>query len=399
MYIAPLADCTAGAIQEANKANNGVNTDLKKVIRKKHAHNPYCRAILTPVTTLDTVKEKKRHEPNPNAPAFVPSELPWNMYAPYTYDESMYMDEAAYESSVYASAYYYAQRIASVYAGPTSASYQIPMEPTESANTSSVADKAVNLSDSTISCGNTGTSVVSTPIKRSNNLYKMYVDGRPKVVRGVIFAEVNVELRLGNEVFIVNDVPQIFGAVVKAEELVDRYVIVEGDRGEDLGRIVSVARSELTSLKNTEDEKKEKHPLHVLREALPEEVEAFHRLDQLEEEALRFCKAAIHSLNMRTPLQVQRAVFQFDRKKLTFTYCSDSYVEFKSLLRALNRQYQCRIWMHQLNWEVNCRQRRQTSDEDTHRKNGREHRRRGGAKKDSKRSQEVDVDSSLQPEQ
>lgn len=393
MSIAPLADCTMGMIQEANKANNAVGSDLKKgVIKKMHTHNPYSRVILKPVTTCDPPSEKKRHEPNPNAPAFIPAEVPWDAYPPYAYTDLLYGDESAYAYNAYGSAYYHAQSMAPFYATSPQASYPPVQETTASADTSSVVDKAVNLSNSNASCGNTGTSVVSTPLRRSNNIYKMYVDGRPKVVRGIMYAEVKVELRFGSEVFVVDDVPHVFGVILKAEGLVDRYVIVEGDRGEDMGRVVSVERCEQLPAARGEEEKEapdEKRLLRVLREALPEEVEMFHSLDQMEEEALDFCRAAIQSLKMRTPLQVQRAIFQFDRKKLTFTYCSDSYVEFKSLLRALNRQYQCRIWMHQLNWEANGRQRRHSSVLHNHRKiTGESSRRRGGAKKDKKRSTE-----------
>ncbi|ORC86818.1 PSP1 family protein [Trypanosoma theileri] len=397
--MAPLADCTMGAIQEANRANNGINANIK-TIRKRYTHNPYLRTILTPVSVFDGVVEKKRHEPNPDAPAFVPSGVSWNMCAPGSYDETLYMNGMVGETNGCGMEYYYSQPMISSHTNPSETHYQTLPEPAESANTSSVVDKAVNLSNSTVSCGNTGTSVVSTPIKRSNNLYKMYVDGRPKVVRGVTFAEVKVELRLGSEVFLVNDVPHIFGVILKAEDLINRHVIVEGDRGEDLGLITAIVSSEPALSKSAdveeeeeEREKGEKRPLRVLREALPEEVESFHSLDHMEEEALRFCKAAINSLNLRTPLEVQRAVFQFDRKKLTFTYCSDTYVEFKALLRALNRQYQCRIWMHQLNWEVNCRQRRHAAVDNHRKSSNKESRKRGGANKDAKRNHEADKQS------
>ncbi|EKF38937.1 hypothetical protein MOQ_000847 [Trypanosoma cruzi marinkellei] len=391
MLVAPLSDCTAGVIQEANKANNVACNELRKAIRRRHTHNPYLQTILTPVVTSNKSNEKKRHEPNPNAPAFVPAEIPWNTYTPCVYNENSCVNETTYDYAVYGSSYYYSQRMSPSFANTTPKNYQLPSVPTESINTSSVADKTMNLSNNSASCGNTGTSDVSTPVKRSSNLYKMYVDGRPKVVRGVMYAEVKVKLRLGSEVFIVNDVPQVFGLIVNPEDLVGRYVIVEGDRGEDMGIIAAIERSEQEPVKQAEpvEEGDNIYP-RVLREALAEDIESFHGLDRLEEEALRFCKAAIHSLKIRTPLQVKRAVFQFDRKKLTFTYSSDSYVEFKVLLRALNRQYQCRIWMHQLNWEANCKPRRQSSDTEVSRKSRRDPRKCGGVKKDGKRSHEAD---------
>ncbi|RNE97699.1 PSP1 family protein [Trypanosoma conorhini] len=390
MQDVPLSDCTAGVIQEANKANNAACGEVKKVVRRRQSHNPYYPVTLTPVLTCDTPFESKRQEPNPDAPAFIPAETPRNAHMPSSYSNNFCMNETAYDCSVYGSPYYCAQCMLLSLANPTRPSYQLPAEPVESGSTSMVTDNSISLSSNSGSCGNLGSPVASTPIQRGNNLCKVYVDGRPMVFRGVMYAEVKVELRLESELFIVSDVPQIFGFIVQPEELVGRHVIVEGDRGVDLGVVVSVERSEQEPVKRAEPtEEGETSHLCVLRAASPEEIEAFHGLDQLEEEALRFCKAAIDSLNMRTPLQVQRAVFQFDRKKLTFTYRSDGYVEFKALLRALNRQYQCRIWMHQLNWELNCRQRRQPADAEGHRKRRREARKGGAAKKDGKPTHEA----------
>lgn len=338
---------------------NGVSGCAKRLMKRTYTHNPYRHITVIPVSVAGPCDWARSHEAAFGAPVFAPNRGVDVAQPPHTYGEPASSSVPCHEGGMCPRSMTYARYGAAPYACPATAAYEAPMEVDESINTSIGADKTVNLSNSTVSCCNAGTPTTSTPNKGSNTLYKMYVDGRPKVVRGVTRAEVSVKLRLGNEVFLVDDVPAVLGAVMVPEELVGRYVIVEGDRGEDLGCIASVSHSGARSAGDASEAGR--RLARVLREATAEELEAFQRLDELEESALRFCRAAVQSLNLRVPLQVERAVFQFDRKKLTFTYSSDSYVEFKTLLRALNRQYQCRIWMHQLNWDMNCRDKRQSA--------------------------------------
>ncbi|KAG8340511.1 PSP1 C terminal conserved region [Trypanosoma vivax] len=358
MSCAPLSDCTTGVIQRENMVDSSAIENAKNARIRRHTHNPYCRITLTPMTTIEAHDCVDYSEPTQCTLGFHSVGVLDGARAPVRSNNL----HDAYNGKCYSTG---------PYAPPSSCNGQysvpfahgesrsrevVPVEADENRDASLGVDRDILLGNSTASRASNGPPVVSTPPKCSNNLYKMYVYGRPKVVRGITCAEVQVELRLGSELFLVEDVPSVFGHALCPEELVGRYVVVEGDRGEDLGRITTVSKEMQYSALE-----KQNHP-RVLREATAKELESFRSLDELEEGALRFCKAAICSLNMRVPLQVERAVFQFDRKKLTFTYSSDGYVEFKALLRALNRQYQCRIWMHQLNWDMNGKERRQASE-------------------------------------
>nr|CCC92154.1 conserved hypothetical protein [Trypanosoma congolense IL3000] len=360
MRQTPLADCTMGAIQEQNIVNSLGATGAKKLMKKKYTHNPYSRIAFTPVNLPDARSWLHSGDPAFEATLFTPNRSVDNVMVPFICRDSVSVGEPCHESTGYPRQMHYSHYPATPYVCPIANMYDVPAEIDESINTSIGADRTVNLSNSTVSCCNTGNSTISTPNKRSNALYKRYVDGRPKVMRGITRAEVTVELRLCSETFLIDDVVTIFGTAMAIEDLVDRYVIVEGDRGEDLGRIT--AASPVGTRTSGESPNSDKRLARVLREATDEELNKFRHLDELEQSALRFCRAAVQSLDLRVPLQVERAVYQFDLKKLTFTYSSDSYVEFKSLLRTLNRQYQCRIWMHQLNWDMNCRDRRQSGN-------------------------------------
>jgi cell fate regulator YaaT (PSP1 superfamily) len=50
-------------------------------------------------------------------------------------------------------------------------------------------------------------------------------------------------------------------------------------------------------------------------------------------------------------MNITRAEFQFDGKKLTFYYTADAYVDFRDLVRALFKVFGTRIWMVWYKWE------------------------------------------------
>jgi cell fate regulator YaaT (PSP1 superfamily) len=119
----------------------------------------------------------------------------------------------------------------------------------------------------------------------------------------------------------------------------EQYVIVEAEKGEDLGKIVQHGETygydvEDDSLKN------------VLRLATPEDIERLHRNRELEEQAIRDCKMKIleHHLNMN----LVDAEFQFDHKKLTFYFTSEQRVDFRKLVRDLASKYHARIELRQI---------------------------------------------------
>jgi len=121
-----------------------------------------------------------------------------------------------------------------------------------------------------------------------------------------------------------------------------QYVMVAGDRGQDLGLVIRV---------NTEDHKgyvERTGPQGtVSRAAYQKEVDYFHtglRADELG--ALNLCRAKIQRLGL--VMDVQHAEFQYDKKKLTFYYESRARVDFVALLKDLYREFGCRIWMEKV---------------------------------------------------
>ena len=113
------------------------------------------------------------------------------------------------------------------------------------------------------------------------------------------------------------------------------FVIVQADRGEDLGRL-----RRLIDPRKVNTDKIQKR---IVRLASATEVcELVHKAEE-EEKAVVVCiqKVREHGL----PLETTSAEYQFDRNKLTFFYKSEGRVDFRELVRDLFKLYRVRIWM------------------------------------------------------
>ncbi|KAJ5142741.1 PSP1 C-terminal [Penicillium bovifimosum] len=88
-------------------------------------------------------------------------------------------------------------------------------------------------------------------------------------------------------------------------------------------------------------------PKLIKRLAQPHEVMTLHDKEGNEAKAKRVCQQKVveHRLNM----EILDAEFQMDWKKLTFYYFADSYINFNSLVTDLFKIYKTRIWMSAIN--------------------------------------------------
>ena len=88
-------------------------------------------------------------------------------------------------------------------------------------------------------------------------------------------------------------------------------------------------------------------PKLIKRLAQKHEVMTLHDKEGNEAKAKRVCQQKVveHRLNM----EILDAEFQMDWKKLTFYYFADSYINFNSLVTDLFKIYKTRIWMSAIN--------------------------------------------------
>jgi len=127
-------------------------------------------------------------------------------------------------------------------------------------------------------------------------------------------------------------------------------VIVEAERGEDLGRVRTVggvAAKKCTGCSAEKETDAEGDPiLSVLRRAEAHEIQKLVTL-RVDEERIRTRARELvgqHSLRMK----VTEAEWQWDRNKLTIYFTAERRVDFRQLVRDLARTFRTRIELRQI---------------------------------------------------
>ncbi|ODV83643.1 hypothetical protein CANARDRAFT_209057 [[Candida] arabinofermentans NRRL YB-2248] len=142
-------------------------------------------------------------------------------------------------------------------------------------------------------------------------------------------------------------------------------VIVEADRGFDLGKVVklniSIDEARLLKFKQFKDQQAVlntptttttnnkssppilQFPKSIIRLATFNEIQQLISKNLDEEKSLNLCQLKIKSHNLT--MLITDCEFQFDRKKLTFYYNSNLRIDFRNLVKELFKIYKTRIWM------------------------------------------------------
>ncbi|KIK14790.1 hypothetical protein PISMIDRAFT_116394 [Pisolithus microcarpus 441] len=143
-------------------------------------------------------------------------------------------------------------------------------------------------------------------------------------------------------------------------------VIVEADRGKDLGTVVndSITLKEVEAFEREQRErvaygdggplspggqqgsKKEINPKMIYGKAQPQDRQQLLAKAQDELKALQLCQNKVRQKKL--PMEVIDAEYQWDRRKLTFYFIAEKRIDFRELVRELFRLYKTRIWMASL---------------------------------------------------
>ncbi|MEA2062338.1 MAG: regulatory iron-sulfur-containing complex subunit RicT [Gemmatimonadota bacterium] len=118
-------------------------------------------------------------------------------------------------------------------------------------------------------------------------------------------------------------------------------VIVEVERGEDLGRVVQ--KGSLSARKRSD---KDGRLGAIRRPASREELEKAAGRDQKDDEALKICHSKVleHSLSMK----LVDAEWQFDGNKISFYFTAEKRVDFRQLVKDLAAIFKTRIELKQI---------------------------------------------------
>lgn len=117
------------------------------------------------------------------------------------------------------------------------------------------------------------------------------------------------------------------------------YVVVQGERGEDMGKVTKKVEREDVS-------KFFEKPLKIRRKATSEDLEKLKINRQKENDALKTCQRMILERNME--MKVVDAEFQFDCNKITFFFTADKRIDFRELVKELAAIYKTRIELRQI---------------------------------------------------
>ncbi|MFC1659928.1 stage 0 sporulation family protein [Gemmatimonadota bacterium] len=124
------------------------------------------------------------------------------------------------------------------------------------------------------------------------------------------------------------------------------YVLVEADRGEDLGEVIalgSIAERKCSSSSGCAAPSPDKR---VLRLAEATEVEKLVSLREDEDRVRLETREMVARHNLK--MKVTEAEWQYDRKKLIIYFTAERRVDFRELVRDLARTFRTRIELRQI---------------------------------------------------
>jgi cell fate regulator YaaT (PSP1 superfamily) len=124
-------------------------------------------------------------------------------------------------------------------------------------------------------------------------------------------------------------------------------VIVEADRGEDLGRVHAVGELAVKRSRGTPHGLGEAAPgKHARRLATADDVRRDAELREQDEDARRRAAERVRANGLA--MKLTDAEWQWDRKKLTFYFTADKRVDFRVLVRELAAIFRTRIELKQI---------------------------------------------------
>jgi cell fate regulator YaaT (PSP1 superfamily) len=137
-----------------------------------------------------------------------------------------------------------------------------------------------------------------------------------------------------------------FAADAEAAGL-DAYVIVEADRGEDLGRVTATGAVAERKCSGCSTGCAAPAPnKRVLRPARDEEVQRSNSLRADEPRVRQVVREKVQ--RHRLKMKVSEAEWQFDRNKLTIYFTAERRVDFRELVKDLARTFRTRIELKQI---------------------------------------------------
>ncbi len=119
------------------------------------------------------------------------------------------------------------------------------------------------------------------------------------------------------------------------------HVVVQAEKGEDLGRVVQI-----TDVDRISDEEERERVRPLLRRAGPHDYQRRRRNLQREGRAEETARRLIEQ--HRLPMKLINVEYQLDGKKVTFFFTADGRVDFRELVKDLAAELRTRIDLRQI---------------------------------------------------
>jgi cell fate regulator YaaT (PSP1 superfamily) len=116
------------------------------------------------------------------------------------------------------------------------------------------------------------------------------------------------------------------------------YVVVQAERGEDLGKVSKKVQKEVQNLG--------RKPHNILRKATDEDLKKLIANREKEMECFKECQRMIAERSLE--MKLVDVELQFDNHKLTFFFTAEKRVDFRELVKELAGTYKTRIELRQI---------------------------------------------------
>jgi cell fate regulator YaaT (PSP1 superfamily) len=116
------------------------------------------------------------------------------------------------------------------------------------------------------------------------------------------------------------------------------YVVVQAERGEDLGKVSKKVQKEA--------EESEGKPQNIWRKATDEDLKKLIANREKEMECFKECQRMISERGLE--MKLVDVELQFDNNKLTFFFTAEKRVDFRELVKELATTYKTRIELRQI---------------------------------------------------
>ncbi len=125
------------------------------------------------------------------------------------------------------------------------------------------------------------------------------------------------------------------------------HVVVEADRGEDLGRVHSVGEMALKRNRGVPHGTGERPPERKARRvASQDDLRRHDNIREQNDDARRKAQERVRANSL--VMKISDAEWQWDRKKLTFYFTAEKRVDFRTLVRELAASFRTRIELKQI---------------------------------------------------